>query len=67
MNDSTKTKKIKRNVIKNDLWKKFDEEIKNIDDNPIERELVSSQLPDVTVPNVGDIENFINFKCVCIY
>ena len=36
MNDSTKTKKIKRNVIKNDLWKKFDEEIKNIDDNPIE-------------------------------
>ena len=36
MNDSTKTKKIKRNVIKNDLWKKFDEEIKNIYDNPIE-------------------------------
>jgi FkbH-like protein len=32
-----------------------------VDDNPAEREFVSAQLPDVTVPNVGsDVANFIN-------
>jgi FkbH-like protein len=32
-----------------------------VDDNPAEREFVSSQLPEVTVPNVGDdIVNFIS-------
>jgi len=33
-----------------------------IDDNPVERELVSSQLPNVTVPNVGgDVTLYIDY------
>lgn len=33
-----------------------------IDDNPMERDLVSSQLPEVSVPNVGsEVINFINY------
>lgn len=33
-----------------------------IDDNPVERDIVTSQVPDVTVPNVGnDIINFIEY------
>ena len=33
-----------------------------IDDNPVERELVSSQLPNIAVPNIGEnIETFIEY------
>jgi FkbH-like protein len=31
-----------------------------IDDNPVERDIVSSQLPNVAVPDMDKIENFIN-------
>lgn len=31
-----------------------------IDDNPVEREIVQSQLPSVSIPNVNDVVNFID-------
>jgi transcription initiation factor TFIIB len=36
MNDSTKTKKVKRSTVNNDMWKMFDVEINNKTDDPLE-------------------------------
>lgn len=31
-----------------------------VDDNPVEREIVSAQLPDVAIPDIDKVENYIN-------
>ena len=73
MNDSTKTKKIKRNVDNTNIWKLFDEEV-NLNDKPLEciyRQSGEREYCDTckSMLNITD-EGFVactNSKCGIIY